>query len=281
MDKDKVKFNLKNVHWVPTKIVQGLPEFLVEKPISWPGAVSLTMDPQGSIKKFFADGILYWRGVANNGYEGDLESALVPEAFRTGVLKERMDARGVLVENAFVEFSSFALLFEIDGDVKGRRVALYNCTPTRPGLNAKTVEEEKEPDTDSITITAAPIPKTGDVLASTCSQTDPDVYNAWFENVYYDPQATPSANLVSLSVGALTLVPEFDPVITVYTATTSNASNTVSAASYEGATVKITANGEEVANASAVTWEAGDNTVAIIVKNGDATKAYTVIVTKE
>ena len=44
------------------------------------------------------------------GYEGDLELAMVPESFRTDVLKESLDDNSVLVESANVETANFALL---------------------------------------------------------------------------------------------------------------------------------------------------------------------------
>ena len=34
------------------------------------------------------------------GYEGDLELALIPEDFRTEILKEELDDNGVPIENA-------------------------------------------------------------------------------------------------------------------------------------------------------------------------------------
>ena len=45
--------------------------------------------------------------------------ALIPEWFRTEILKEELDKNGVLVENATVaEMEKFALLFEFDGNVR-------------------------------------------------------------------------------------------------------------------------------------------------------------------
>ena len=46
------------------------------------------------------------------------------------------------------------------------------------------------------------------------------------------------------------------------------------------AEVAITVNGSAHTNGQAATWETGDNVVRIVVTNGNATKAYTVTVTK-
>ena len=63
----------------------------------------------GDSSPFYADGIVYFRSTANNGYSGDLEIALIPEWFRTEILKEELDNNGVLIENATItELEKFA-----------------------------------------------------------------------------------------------------------------------------------------------------------------------------
>lgn len=89
-----------------------------------------------------------------------------------------------------------------------------------------------------------------------------------------------SASLASLGLGALRLSPEFDPDATAYTASTTNAGNTVSAAGAEGCAVSITVNGEAHASGSSAQWEPGENLVEITVQNGAAARVYTVTVTK-
>ena len=92
--------------------------FAYAAPKAIPGAVSISLDAEGETSPFYADGIVYFRSVTNNGYSGDLEIALIPEWFRTEILQEKLDAKGVLVENSGVgESVKFALLFEFDGDV--------------------------------------------------------------------------------------------------------------------------------------------------------------------
>ena len=94
-----------------------------------------------------------------------------------------------------------------------------------------------------------------------------------------------SANLSGLTIGSLSLSPEFDPDVITYAATTTNATNTVTVTAEEAedprATIEIK-NGETVvANGTAATWSAGANTLTVKVTNGSATKTYTVTVTKE
>ena len=90
-----------------------------------------------------------------------------------------------------------------------------------------------------------------------------------------------SARLSGLTIGALSLTPEFDPDVTEYSATTTNATNTVTATPEdEGATVSILNGSTPVTNGQAATWADGANTLKITVTNGDAEEVYTVSVTK-
>ena len=90
-----------------------------------------------------------------------------------------------------------------------------------------------------------------------------------------------AARLSALSIGSLTLSPEFDPDVTSYTATTTNATNTISATGDDGADVAITVNGSEHSSGSAATWETGENTVTIMVSGtGLTSRTYTITVTK-
>lgn len=88
------------------------------------------------------------------------------------------------------------------------------------------------------------------------------------------------AALRSLTIGALTLDPTFDPTEDTYTTTTTNTSDVISAVPTTGSLAIIKVNGKKVQNGSAVTWNSGENTVAIAVTNGDQTVNYAVTVTK-
>ena len=88
------------------------------------------------------------------------------------------------------------------------------------------------------------------------------------------------AALRSLTIGALTLSPTFDPNEDTYTTTTTNASDVISAVPTTGSLAIIKVNGKKVQNGAAATWNSGENTVTIAVTNGDQTKNYAVTVTK-
>ena len=98
---NKVKYNIKNVHAALQNESEetGSTVYTYETPEHIPGAVSISLDAEGEISTFWADGIAYYVTSANNGYSGDLEMALIPSWFREKILNETKDSKGVLVEN--------------------------------------------------------------------------------------------------------------------------------------------------------------------------------------
>ena len=188
-NKNKVKYNLKNVHIaILTKTDEG--EYSYGTPVALPGAVSLSLDSEGENSPFYADGVVYFRSVTNNGYSGDLEIALITDWFRENVLKETKDSNGVYIETSDdIEPVYFAMLFEFDGDKHAIRHVMYNCTvSSRPTLESSTKEDTIEPGTETLSISADPR-EDGLVKAKTGDDTTTAAYNAWYDSVYL-PQVT-------------------------------------------------------------------------------------------
>ena len=189
---NKIKYNLKNVHAaIQSKTEDGGYSYATPKAI--PGAVSISLDAEGETSPFYADGIVYFRTVSNNGYKGDLEIALIPEWFREQVLKELKDSNGVLIEtNEDIEPVYFALLFEFDGDKKAVRHVMYNCSvSSRPTLDGKTKEGTIDPSTEKLSLTAD-AREDGLVKARTGAETTSSTYTNWYQSVY-TPAATANA----------------------------------------------------------------------------------------
>ena len=92
----------------------------------------------------------------------------------------------------------------------------------------------------------------------------------------------PDTSLASLVIGGVELTPTFNPTVTSYTASTTAASNTVTATAQdsENATVVIKNGSTTVTSGESAEWSAGANAVTVTVTNGGYTKTYNINVTK-
>lgn len=181
----KVKFGLKNVYYAKATIAADGSATYGE-PVRWPGAVNLSLDAQGDTNRFRADNIDYYVSQSNNGYEGDFESALVPDSFRKDILGEYVDAQGLQIEEIGAESSPFALLFQFEDDVANTRHIMYNCTASRPAVASQTTDTTIEPVTESLTITASSIyvPTVDkDIVKAKVGPDQATAYAAWFTSV--------------------------------------------------------------------------------------------------
>lgn len=194
MPENKVSYGLKNVHYVPYKVTDGVVTF--KTPIPMPGAVELTNEPRGDLIEFYADDMLYYSADNNQGYEGTLNIATIPEQFAIDALGEQLDETdGVLNELADAKGQPFALLFEFDGDVKATRHVMYNCSASRPNISSKSKTNSAEPNTNELKFVASPL-----ILASggrpmvktkTTAKTTQAIYDNWYKEVYVKKTAAP------------------------------------------------------------------------------------------
>ncbi len=183
---DKILYGLSNVYYAVATIGSDNTATF-DTPVAIPGAVNLSMSPNGENTPFYADNIEYYTVNGNQGYDGTLEVARFPDSFKADVLNMIESANGLLAEDAAAEVVHFALLFQFEGDVSGRRFVLYNCTAGRLGDQSQTRGENIEPGTQTVDIKARPLHFAAldkDIVkAETSDATDSTVYNGWFTAV--------------------------------------------------------------------------------------------------
>ncbi len=184
---NKVKYGLKSVHYSVVTETDGVPSYAV--PVAIPGAVNITLSPKGEKTEFYADDMPYFVSSANQGYEGTLEVALLPDAFKKDVLGYVADASGALFEDANSIVKDIALLFEFSGDINATRHLLYNVAVERPNMESSTQTATKEVKTETMNITASPAIDTGYVKAK--AEAADTSYDAWFTAIYEYVTPTP------------------------------------------------------------------------------------------
>ena len=143
----------------------------------------MSLSPSGDTTEFYADDGLYFSQPNNNGYEGTLELALIPEDFKIACLGATKDTDNVLVESSGKFNSPFALLCEFTGDEKARKFVFYNCMATRPEVASQTRGENLEVQTETLNLTIRPNAD-GVVKAETGDTTTTGVLEGWYNSVY-------------------------------------------------------------------------------------------------
>ena len=196
-ENNKVHYDLTNVHMAPMNATGENPTWGDFHRVH--GAISVDLAAQGDTVKLRADGIDYYVSKSNNGYEGDLNLAMITDWIRINVLGETLSAADkVLVENSMKEGQPFAMAFEFLGDKKNRRHLLYNLVAGRPNIKGENKDNPRDPDTETLSITASPLAD-GSVKASTTEDTPEDVYANWFKGVWHGDGSLNAAEAAEVS----------------------------------------------------------------------------------
>lgn len=190
---NKIKYGIKNVYYAVATIASNNTA-TYDTPVAIPGAVSISLEPQGDNVTFYADNIAYWVGNGNNGYSGTLEIARIPDSFKTDVLGMVADAKDVLVEDLNAPIIHFALLFQFEGDSKATKHVMYNCTCSRAAEAGSTKGESIEPATETLNIDAKSIYNSSlamDIVKAEANEdTDATTYSGWTSAVYLPTAAS-------------------------------------------------------------------------------------------
>lgn len=117
------------------------------------GAVSFSPEEQNEQNVFYADNIAYWSGYSGGTIEGDLEVAMFDDDFKTQFLGYKALTGGGLALVKGATKPNVYVAFQVEGDAESRRVILYNCSLGGISREYNTIEENKEPTTETIPVT--------------------------------------------------------------------------------------------------------------------------------
>ena len=148
---NKVEFGISELH-VGTYTVSG-GTVTLGTPYHQAGAVSFSPEEQNEQNVFYADNIAYWSGYSGGTIEGDLEVAMFDDDFKTQFLGYRALTDGGLALVKGATKPNVYVAFQVEGDAESRRVILYNCSLGGISREYNTIEENKEPTTETIPVT--------------------------------------------------------------------------------------------------------------------------------
>lgn len=160
---NKVEFGISQLHVGTYAVVDGV--VTLGTPYHQPGAVSFSPEEQSEENTFYADNTAYWSGYSGGTIEGDLEVAMFDDAFKTQFLGYRTLTNGGLANVKNPTKPNVYIAFQVEGDAESRRVILYNCSLGGITREYNTIEESKEPATETIPVTCTGDNGTGVTMA--------------------------------------------------------------------------------------------------------------------
>ena len=161
---NKVEFGISELH-VGTWTVAQDGTVTMGTPYHQKGAVSFSPEENSEQNTFYADNIAYWSGYSGGTIEGDLEVAMFDDAFKTQFLGYVALADGGLANVKNATKPNVYVAFQVEGDVESRRVILYNCSLGAITREYNTIEESKEPTTETLAVTCTGDNNTGATMA--------------------------------------------------------------------------------------------------------------------
>ncbi len=178
---NKVEFGISNLHVGTYTDNNGT--VTLGTPYAQKGAVSFSPEEQSEATNFYADDIIYWSGYSGGTFEGDLEVAMFDDAFKKQFLGYKELANGGLANVKGATKPNVYIAFEVDGDAEKRRIIMYNCSLGGITREYNTIEENKEPTTETINVTVTGDNGTGVSMATF----KPD--DAGYDTLFTSPSA--------------------------------------------------------------------------------------------
>ncbi len=179
---NKVEFGISQLH-VGTYTDDGEGNVTLGSPYHQIGAVGFSPEESSEQNTFYADNIAFWSGYSGGTLEGDLEVAKFDDAFKTAFLGYVSLTDGGLANVKNPKKPNVYIAFQVEGDAESRRVILYNCALGAITREYHTIEESKEPVTETLAVTCTGDNNTGVTIATF----KPD--DAGYDTLFTSPSA--------------------------------------------------------------------------------------------
>ena len=157
MSNNIVTFGLKNVHYSIATLNTADGSYTFASPVELPGAQEFSSEIIGSSSQVYADDKVVATLNQNAGRTITLKLTELTDEFKKNILGYKEAENGNLVEITNASLVTFALGFEIQGDVKARRTWIYLCTCAPISESTKSKSDSVEANAISLSITARPI----------------------------------------------------------------------------------------------------------------------------
>ena len=256
------------------------------------GIIEIAMAAATTTETTYASDKAWIDSIIDNGFDGTIRVVnvwghpVLRRAFAPLVGYE-FATDGTLLGSSDKAPQKFALAGQQSGNIEGKRTCYLMCQLSKPDKNMATKEGGATNQPDEFGISARPIKLPSGWKGSYYENVPADgalftnFFNAVRTDMVPENNDVKVAALSALTVGTMALAPTFTANGTTYTATTTSASVPVTAVAVDPeSTIAITLNGDAISNGGTATLTSGENAIVIAVTNGEATRTYTVTVTR-
>lgn len=178
---NKVTFGLSNVHYSLATVGENN-TWVFSNPKRLIGAQEITTEAIGGSTQVYADDKVVATLVGNSGTTVTLKFSEIDDTFKKDIFGFKTDSQGNLVEIINTETKTFALGYEIQGDIHARRILYFLCTATPIADGSKTKADSIEANAITLNITARPIESGNDLIMRSISYPDNPNYASFLSS---------------------------------------------------------------------------------------------------
>lgn len=183
---NKITFGVKNLHIATFKTEGDVITYDV--PVKVLGTTQITLNAVGEEQQVYADDSIYYTISGSASYEGEIANFSISDDILMKVFGHKKDKNGAILETDDDKKKPVAIMWETSGDVKNKRMILYNVQLKKPNetFSTKTENTNAEPKTMRFTAT----PRSTDhllktIIGNTSENADQaKAYKDFFTKVY-------------------------------------------------------------------------------------------------